>query len=177
MANVIEKFSEDGNFWKANPEFLFIKEFKEFQKNDKSKNKLRSSKIMWALAFLLELDNNKLAKYPEDERRELILNEFIRDPHFKWDDYKDIEESYRKLILTPEERALIAQRAKTDERTKFLLSVPYTLENAKEIDALLANTEKFLTILKKLEDSVEKAKNSGNKRGGREESLSEKGLI
>jgi len=54
MTTITRNFETDENFWETNPAFKSIKVFNEFQKKDKSKNKSRSSQIMWAIAFLVD---------------------------------------------------------------------------------------------------------------------------
>ena len=177
MAGVLSRFDEDINFWKAFPQMKTIGEFKKFHTKDKSKGKNSSSKIMWAIAMLYEIEDNKLANYPEEDRREVIEEDWLNKKDFDWSQYDKIIEEYKKTLMSPSKRALLEQRRKTDERTKFLSSVPYTLDNAKELDSLLSNTEKFLSILKKLEETVAIEEATGNKKGGRAESLSEQGVI
>jgi hypothetical protein len=178
MSSVLSKFDTNASFWEAVPQFKTIEPFKTLYKEDHNRNKTPSSKIMWAIAQLIELDDNKLALYPEEERKMVIASDYLEKPNFKWEKYEQYIEKYKELMLTPAERALYVQRKKTEERNNFLTSVEYTMANAKELDSLLANTEKFLEILKKLESSVAAEKSSsGSKKGGREESLSEKGII
>jgi len=177
MAGILASFNGETNFWEELPQMKFIGEFKKFYKKDRTKEKNKSSKIMWAIAMLLEIEDNKLALYPEEDRMLVIQEDWLEDTKFKWKDYKNVIDEYKKSVMTPAKRALYEQRKKTDERTRFLASVKYTLDNAKELDNLLANTEKFLSILKKLEESVAVEEATGSKKGGRAESLSEQGVI
>tara|TARA_Y100001963_G_C6704690_1_gene411321 strand:- start:186 stop:710 length:525 start_codon:yes stop_codon:yes gene_type:complete len=172
---LLNSFETDSNFWSINPQLEIPKIFADIYKKDKSKNKEKSSKIMWAIALLIDPDS-KFANAPYEDRKNLILTDYIRDIKFKWEDYQDAIEYYENLLLTPAQRQINIWSRKMDEKTKYLDSLSYE-EDAETIEKLLTSNAKLYTELERITKQLEKEESEGVAKGGREESAGEKGLI
>ena len=85
MIKIPEPFKNE-NFWKINSEYMMI--FEDFYNKDKSKDKEKSSKIMWAMYFKLHPDS---VFYNLPDKDNTIVEKFLKEPKFKWKDYEDIE--------------------------------------------------------------------------------------
>ena len=171
------------NFWDIYPEFLSVNLFRsEVYNRDKTKSKEDSSLIMWAIAHLLERENNRWINYPEEERKELIYDNILSDykfqAKFSWDKYEEVIEEWKEQMLTELDRELFVIRAKLNERTNLLKDNPYTLQNADDLDKLIINSSKLENRLKELEDKIKQMKvESGRVDGDRKESAMERGLF
>ena len=178
--SIISNYDIGNNFWEINPTYKVLGDFAKFYRADTSKEKWASSKAMWAVALFTDLSSeNKFKNLPEDERKILISEEMIRDPKFKWSRYENLIVFYRKIETTTTERSLISLRKKMEERESFLAETSYNLENAKDLDSIIANTDKLFSLISRLESQIEKEKNIGGgiTKGGRTESLSENKII
>ena len=177
--SVISNFDINQNFWKVNPQFKILGDFAKLHKNDKSSGKSYSSKVMWAIAFFADQDpDNRLSNFPEKDRKMLIEEDYIKDKDFDWDKYTDLIEFYKKTEYTRSEQSLDGIKKKLEEREEFIKHTRYTIENAKELDSIIANTEKLFNLVAKLEAQVKKEKSKGgDTRGGAKESISDKKLI
>jgi hypothetical protein len=176
MDSVIAKYDGESSFWEVNPQFKILNKFSDFYRKDRTKGKIRSSEIMWALAFLLELTpDNKLRNYNEHDRKKLIAEEIIQNPDFKWEDHKELHDEYLKTQFTTTKKSLRILKKKMEERDEFLSSIKYNVENARDLDAIIANSDKLFSLISKLEAEVEKEdnKDGGQTKGGRKESASE----
>lgn len=176
MGSVTANYNEDANFWETNPQFKILGDFAVFYSKDRTRGKQYSSKIMWALAFFIDTDkDNKFRNFPEAERMTLIEEEFINDKRFTWEEAQYLIDLYEETQLTQQKRSLIFLKRKMEERETFLSKTTYTLDNAKELDLIMANTEKLSNLVSKLEEQIKKEDEAegGQVRGGRVESASE----
>jgi len=176
VGQVIANYSEDVNFWEVNQQFKVLGEFANLYKQDRTKSKLYSSKVMWAVAFFTDIDKeNKFKNFPEQERKDLIRNEFVNDKRFLWEEVQYLIDLYSETQLTQQKRSLIMLKKKMEEREKFIAKAKYSLENAKELDTMIANTDKLFSLMSRLEEQIRKDDDaeSGQVRGGRLESASE----
>lgn len=176
MTSVVAGYNDNVLFWDANPQFKVLGDFADLYKKDRTKGKQYSSKVMWAVVFFADLDKeNKFRSFPEDERKSLIKKEFVNDNRFKWEEVQYLVDFYLLTQMSQQKRSLIMLRKKMEEREAFLAIVKYSLKNAKELDTIIANTDKLFSLMDKLEDQIKKAEDAegGQVRGGRIESASE----
>lgn len=177
--SVVSKWDRDINFWEANTLFKNLGKFKELYNKDKSEGKEESSKIMWAIALFCEnSEDNKLIRFPDNERKELIAEDYIGDKDFKWSKYQQYIDFFIRSQYSTAERSLYIIRKKMEERDSFLNTVSYSMDNATEMDRIISNTDKLFSLLKKLEEEVLKEKSKGgNTKGGAKESASDRKLL
>jgi hypothetical protein len=173
---ILNNFETNNNFWKVNKQLCIPEEFESFRYNDRSRDKEESSKIMWAIALLLDPDS-KFKRLRLQDRKTLIAKDYIKNEKFQWDKYKDIILMYEKLILTPAQRQLSELERKLDERTEFLNNTPYNDESYEMIEKIRKNTSDWYDDLERIKDKLEREDDGGVTKGGSEESAVEKGLM
>lgn len=171
-------FDITSNFWKVNPQLTVFSKFKEFWEKDNSKNKEKSSAIMWGIASLLEsVDENKLRNLPEDLKKNIIVKDIIKDKNFKWKDYEHLIEEYKTFNLTQADRELLDWNKYMEERSKILSNTALTISNIEDIDKIRLNTKKLFDDLKRIEDERSKNKTVSKTKGNAQNSASEEGLL
>ena len=84
----------DNNFWKEYPELIFPEPLNKLYTADKSKNKVESSKIMWAV-YMVTSPNS--IYYNHHNKEDIIARDFLKDPKFKWSSIKDVVSFYRNI--------------------------------------------------------------------------------
>ena len=174
--SVLNNFDIEANFWQLNPQFKIA--YKDFYNKDKSKNKVQSSKIMWAIALLVDnSEENNYRNYLTDEKKMLIAEDYLGDAGFKWEDYQEIIDIYINLNMSKTERSLYIYEGKLEERDSFIKTTKYNLENASQLDKIISSTKSIFDLITKLRDEISKEKSIGETKGSMEESASEKGLL
>jgi hypothetical protein len=132
------------SFWELNPEYILI--FEDFHKKDRSKGKLYSSTVMWAMYLKLHPESSF---YNMSNKEEFIKTKFVKDDKFDWTKYEDIELLFRDTILTQAEKSLFEWNELMHKRDKYLKSKDYyfdeyaTDENG---DNIITKTGNFVTI-------------------------------
>jgi hypothetical protein len=156
--SLLTNFDTDVSFWKTYPQFKVLDPFKELYKDDKSRDKANSSQKMWAIAFLCDPSkSNPYRNLSRKDKQHLIARDFLKQENFDWFTLKEVIAFYDKCLLTQEQKSLLAWKNKMEERDFFLANTPYTLENGKDLDTMLAKTKELYLHLKSLEDKVEQA--------------------
>lgn len=126
MIKIPELFKGTENFWKINSEYVIV--FEDFYNKDKSKDKEKSSKIMWALYFKLHPDS---VFYNLPDKDNVIIERFLKEPKFKWKQYEDIEIEFKNTILTQAERSLYEWDEFMKKRDKYLKNTEYYFDQYK----------------------------------------------
>lgn len=172
--SLLKNFNMNNNFWIEYPSYKVPKIYRNLFDKDRSKASKDTSKIMWSIVLLYDTSvNNVISKYPESEKK-IIIEEDYFEGKLNWDKYKDVMKFFKESELTPDERELIELNNKLNERWKFLKDEKYTIDNAKDLDATMANTDKLYTIRDKITEAIRKEKEQGGvTKGGLEESISE----
>ena len=154
----------NSNFWKSFPELKFVPVIGELYDKDKSKNKTKSSKIMWAV-HMCETPDSKL--YNRPDKYDEVQNRFMKGENFKWSSNQLLLESFRDSALSDAERALtdwneLMNLRRTNLRRLYTeLIVDKEVDDIdtkalKELDAMLAATPKLFDDYKKVKaDFVE----------------------
>lgn len=195
MESLIKSWNTDLNFWELNPLMKTIGEFKDLFNNDKSKNKVDSSKVMWAIALLIDPnENNVWRNVTEDEKKLLIKEDFLEDKKFFWEDPFIVKliEKYIHHCLTHSEKELLIYEEKLIQRAKFIKETDFTLDyyaendkgtislkrgTADQLDKMLLNTKKIFDQVKETKAMIKLEADQGNLKGGAQESASEKGEL
>jgi len=132
------------SFWELNPEYILI--FEDFHKKDRSKGKLFSSTVMWAMYLKLHPESSF---YNMSNKEEFIKIKFVKDDKFDWTKYVDIELLFRDTILSQAEKSLFEWNELMHKRDKYLKSKDYyfdeyaTDENG---DNIITKTGNLVTI-------------------------------
>ncbi len=176
--SVINNFDINNNFWETNTQFKVIEPFKSLYTSDKSKKKEKSSKIMWAIAFLVDnSEDNKFRNLLDEEKRIIIADDYLDDSSFNWDDYEELIEKYETLNMSKYEKSLRIYESKLEERNKFIKDTAYDMETATQLDKIISSTKSIFDLISKLRDDINKEKSSGETKGSMVESANELGLI
>ena len=176
--SLLNSFDIDTNIWEVEPQLKIPKVFAELYNSDKSKGKAHSSKIMWAIALLIDnSEANKFRNMPLKEKKDFIAEDYLLDVRFDWDSVKDLIKEYGRFSMSKLERSLCIYEQKLEERTDFTETTVYTLEDAPAIDKIISSTKALFDLISKLRDDINKEKSSGETKGDMEESASEKGEL
>lgn len=172
--SLLSNFDTDVSFWKANPQFKVVDEYRKLYKESPEK----TSKIMWAIAFLCDpSENNVYRNIPEDEKKTILSSDLIEDPKFSWDKYEDQVHFYKHMVLSQAERSLITWNetmALRDKEVKTLYKKALKngdLDSIKILDSILSNTAKFYADYEKISKAYKEELNKLGK-GNKVQSLS-----
>lgn len=177
MKNPLENYNETNNFWEFNPQYKVI--FKDLYNKDKSKNKEKSSTLMWGLLLCI---HPKSDFYNLPDKEELIARDILKEPKFDWNKQSDLIKKLQDVSLSQAEKSLVVWDETLKKRDKFIHSQEFTLDQyiedpdsgrqrllkgtADQLDKMLANTVKlydeYTKILKQLTEEEQK-KGKGNK--------------
>ena len=189
MSTFLTTLDTDLNFWEHHPNFKSIREFRELRRLDKSKDKDKSSRIMWAIALCKDKHiENTWRNEDDDDRLPLLAEDIIGDKDFDWGTVEDLMYIYEQRVLTKAERDLVQSENKMRERQKFIDKTEYTLDylddngkpqkgTATQLDKMMVDSDKIYERHEKLKALYEKSEEDGHVFGGRTESASEQGLI
>lgn len=130
---------------------------------------------MWAL-FLFAHPSSKFFNESPSTRKQLIEQDFLKDPTFSWDDYASTLDKLDSHILSKAQRSLMRWEKILHEREDFMDGSAYTDSNYKMKDEMLTNTPKLWASYEAILERLSKEEASQTF-GDQEESLSEKGDI
>lgn len=168
----IRSFNINLNFWEENAHAIYV--FKNFYKNDKSKNKEYSSKIMWGVVLMFHPKSD----YSDIEfldRLKFVKDDYLGDINFDLDELEEIIDIFKKHCLTREQRFLSNLAKKLDERDAYLESLPYTIDNFETLEKALKNSKDIMNQYLVVKSLVEQEDDATY--GSVVESASEKGDI
>lgn len=165
------------NFWNLNQEIKYMSPFKKLFDSDLSKDKQYSSKIMWAIYLYTDPDS-RFARMAEDEKREEIKFNYLNED-FNWEEesIKELIQGYQDKLLTKLQRSYLRLLKKLDDRDSFISKTPYNEKNAKTLDTMFANSSDIYKQLTEIESQLSEERKSGQIKGGRKESLSERKIL
>lgn len=169
----------ESNFWEENHGINIHMIFNKFYEGDESENKGSSSKIMWAIYLLVNPDS---ILYNDPKKDKSIIENFLKDPDFDWDDYEDLIYAYKDIVLTAAEKALQNWNELMTMRDKSLKKMYISCMDAgengevnatelKNLDSILANTPKMFADYSKIKKEYEEEKTQ--KKGKSIKSLSD----
>jgi len=170
----------DENFWHLNPEIKYIQPFKKFYESNfpisKDYTPEYTSKLMWAIYLYCDPDS-RFARMDDEEKLKEICENYLQVESITHEMWGELVEAYKDKILSKLQKSYNRLLKKLEERDNFIAATKYTENNAKKLDDMFANSSKIYQQLKAIEDELETEKKSGNIKGGRKESLSERGII
>jgi len=172
---VVNSWDINANFWVLHPQLLLAEGFKEFHKQDKSKNKEDSSKIMWAIAFIYD-NESQYSNWPIKDRIKFVNTEILEGKiKFSEQEYKAIIKTYDSFQDTPARRQLKEWARIMDEKTDLLKTLKYTTESYKMVEEMLISNSKLYSELERIQAKIDQEEVGTKTKGGSQESLSEKG--
>lgn len=174
--NLLNNFDIKSNFWKINPQLCILGEFASLYDADKSKDKSESSKIMWAIALILDTES-KFFNLPVDERKRVVAKDYLKSPSFDFGSYKPQMNAYEKLTMTPAKRQLVEWSRIMDEKSELLKTLNYTVETWEIIEKMLKSNKDLYAELQRISELLINEGERGIMKGGSEESATEAGDI
>jgi hypothetical protein len=172
------KTTSDNNFWEVYPDVSIIEEFNSLYNKDKSKGKTDSSKIMWAIYYIMNPDS---MFFNIPDKYEQIAKSHLKDPKFKWATISKEMEVYKTMVLTDAERALVGWGEIMNMRDTSLKDLYKSalkdgdVKALKDLDTMLSNTPKMFEDYKKVRKDFEEEKTT--KKGKHIKSLTESNEI
>jgi len=179
MRNIVENYSPDKSFWEVNPQFTVIDPFRKLYKSDRTKGKIFSSSLMWAISFIY---HPKSDVYYVDGKEYSVFKNMLdlktdKEVHNIMEKYSDIIEAFIPAALTQAEKSLVAWENRLQDRDSFLAEQHYTFgynkveddvtyefkDNTKALDDMASKTaklyEEYFKIRKDLNDEEAISKN------------------
>jgi hypothetical protein len=172
------KALHENNFWTFNAELVVLEEFSKFYESDKSKNKEESSKVMWAIHYGFHPES-KFFNLPN--KLDILAKDFLKNPKFKWTSIQKLIDTFKSLVLSDVERALITWNEimmMRDNSLKEMYKLAINQANTDELvklDKMLSNTPKMFEDYKKIKKDYDEEKVT--KKGKSIASLSDSGEI
>lgn len=172
---MINTFDIEQNFWDIYPDFKVAMSFKDLYKQDKSRGKVNSSKLMWFLVYTRDF-NSKFYNLPQHEKDAIIGDDYMKDSNFYENNKKELDvliADYYKLQFSPSRKHLIDWDKKILERSEFIATQRYSFETYEDLDKMAINTNKIYDTLKALNEQLNKEEGSGSLKGGAVSSLND----
>ena len=177
--NIKRSYEPNLNYWELNPHLIYLKPYSKLYNEDKSKDKIDSSKTMWCITWMIEPDEetNKYFRLPEEQRID-VCKEFHSEFNIEDELIQSIMEAYPEDCLTIIERSLRDTKEFIRRRDKFIKSQPYDFTTMKDLDDAAGKSIKILQDYEKIEKQFleERSKNI-RIRGGRQQTAREAGRI
>ena len=168
---MIKTYDTDLNFWQEHPD-LKSKIFAKINKEDRSKNKSKSSLLMWCIAMIFD-DESKYYNVPmngENGKAFIVFESFMNNCNYYEENRELVDELgtyYEFLCSTPAKRHLKAIENLLDDRTKYLTDNKYTklptVKEAVELDKLVISTDRLTETYENAVKRLSKEKNSKTK--------------
>jgi len=125
-------FEYTKSFWKEFPELKIIKDFSLIYNNDKSKDKIDSSQLMWAIQLCYHPDS---LFYNIPNKEDLINKDFLKKD-MVWSKIRHLVDLYIETTLSEAQRSMIMWEEQMRKRREFLLETEYNIETAKDLDTM-----------------------------------------
>jgi len=182
--SIIKIFDSTQNFWKMHPQLKILGVFKEMYSEDHSRDKDYSSKVMWAITYLLDpSSDNMFRNVPEEDKKDLLAKDFLKAPTFKWEKYEDVIIFFKEHLLTQAEKSLIIWQeimSLRDRELKQLYKDAFETKDImliKDLDNLLKNTASYYNDYLKIRNEFDKESDIKRGRGTKILSATDAGEI
>lgn len=172
MINAPEVPKGTENFWEYNPEYTEL--FDKLYKGDRSKNKNKSSQIMWAFYHMY---HPKSIYHNLRDKEQKIKVKFLKNEKFDFNKYSNEMHLFKENVLTQPERSLMELNETLRKRDVFLSTQTYTIENARDLDTILANTAKLYQIYDKIKKDLKEEQVKKGRKKLKPDSASDAGRI
>jgi len=149
MRNITEGYQKNSNFWDENPQLAVINPFKSLLKDDKSKGKIDSSNLMWAIALI---NHPKSDLYYVENKEFVIAKDMLGLKESSidkfWDNNKYLVEAFTGACLSQAERSLVDWYDYMRKRDIYLKNTEYYFDQYKTDnngDNIVSKTGQFVT--------------------------------
>tara|TARA_R110000751_G_scaffold1232_3_gene4722 strand:+ start:910 stop:1425 length:516 start_codon:yes stop_codon:yes gene_type:complete len=152
-----EVFDTERNYWELYPEVRQHPEFSVIYKKDKTKKKAAASNTMWAIHLVC---HPKSLMYHDPNKLENVRGLLPKSWDWESTSESSMLETYRGLMLSEAQRALIDWDEMIKKRSSYLKNQEYNLENGKELDQLHKNTYNIYKDYQKICEELTNEENS-----------------
>lgn len=180
------------SFWDTFPYMKSVGLFKKLYKEDRSKDKNKSSKTMWYLALVKDIDS-EFYSIDKSEQYDVVCDVLDLDVAQFLGSQEELDlllNYFEEFIDTPITSDIRAHESKLEERKKFIQNTPYTLDEmvypgegesfkpylkkgtAAQLDKMMVDTLKIHEEIRRLRTSA-KNEQSEKGKGGRTSSFLE----
>ncbi len=189
MRNITENFSPHNNFWDFNQQFKIVEPFKSFYNKDRTKDRKKSSDIMWGIALMYHPESDI---YDMSDKEERVARDMLKfKKGFKWDEYQELIDAFIDMALTQAQKSLRNWELAMKDRDDFLATQKYHFgyiettpdgveiehkSNVKELDEMRGRTIKLYQDLMKIQTEMSKELVARGK-GSKIKSMTDEGLI
>lgn len=171
-------------FWDTFPIFKTIGPFKKFFNSDKTKSKIFSSTVMWALTFICDR-SSPFYELDYEDKIQVVFEDLlgsIDTTKKKWfidsrDELNSLITQYLEITTSKLEKALLLHEKKFVERSKYLDTLEYANGDGEIIEKLLEKTSKIANELDEARKKLSAEKSKGTNKGNVRASLSDEGQI
>lgn len=125
---MITQFNTDENFWKLYPDFKVMEPFVTLYTEDKSKEKLISSTIMWGIALA---ESHESSWYNLNDKYQRIKEDFIKSKDLDWSIYESHIQQFKETQLSQAEKSLTAWNELMSKRDRYLKNQEYYFDEYK----------------------------------------------
>jgi hypothetical protein len=195
MRTLLNIYNPSGGFWDLNPQFKTLTVFKTLYKEDKSRNKKKSSDLMWVISGVTDAQSD-YHDMPDDlesvqGKYQTIGNDLMKSTRW-WEEhieqYDHLHVEYERIYLTKARRALRAWENKLNERQKVFDTTKYIIgltnedgklvgSNVEILDKMFERTTKIWDQYFKIQEAIEGEGTGNGVKGGGQESGSDTGQI
>ena len=174
---VVNSWDVNNNFWILHPQFLMEEVFVFFYKDDKSKDKTDSSRVMWSVAYVYDNDSQYI-NWTIKDRIKFADEEILKKKGaFSETKYKKLIDGYNSFQDSAAKRQLKEWERILDEKTDLMKTMKYDLEHWEILEKMLTSNSKLYSELERITMLLDKEGTQDRAKGGSEESLSEKGEL
>jgi|JI10StandDraft_1071094.scaffolds.fasta_scaffold141043_9 hypothetical protein len=149
-------FDHTENYWGLNKHMLILEYFRNLYEKDKSKSKVDSSNLMWAISFCT---HPKSPIFSVRNKWEEVKKSIMKDEKLNWDKYKDTINQFKETVLTVPEKSYLFWCEHMYKREDFVRSIDYLKEeDIKRIDLaedMAAKTPKLYVELARIKEQLE----------------------
>lgn len=180
------------SFWETFPYIKDVGLFKKLYKEDRSKDKNKSSKVMWYLSLVKDIDS-EFYSIDKSEQYDVVCDVLDIDVEGYLGSKEELDlllNYFEEFIDTPILSDIRAQEEKLTERKRFIQSTQYTLDEmvypgegenfkpylkkgtAAQLDKMMVDTLKIHEEIRRLRNAA-KNEQAEKGKGGRESSFLE----
>ena len=175
-------------FWECFPVLKEFGLFKKLYKEDRSKGKNQSSKVMWYLTLVKDVDSEFYSM--DEEEQDEVLNEVLELDVEKYvgskEELRMLLKAFEDFISCPITKSIRKLESKMVERDEFITNSKYTFDElitptdggkpylskgtSSQLDKMIRESGDLYDQIRKLRDQL-KSNQSGTSKGGQEKSL------
>lgn len=152
-----EIFDTERNYWESYPEMKVHPQFSPTYRKDKTKKKVTSSNMMWALHLVC---HPKSLMYYDPNKLENVKGLLSKSWDWEAPSESSMLETYRGLMLTEAQRALADWDEMIKRRSSYLKNQDYNLETGNDLDKLHKNTYSIYKDYQKICEELTNEENS-----------------